>query len=150
MKIVVSTLSLILSLPTYACMVPNQGEEYDKLISVKLLDNANSYWISLPRSIYDSKGWPQLELTYYTRELEKGCNEEVYPDGTQRICLPKDQYQHTINLQSTLGYAIDFITGEEKYEGEITISPKDGYAVALDVMWETEVCLTFASKVIVE
>ena len=131
-------------------MVPNQGEKYDKLITIKLLDNTNSYWISLPRSIYDSKGWPQLELTYYTRELEKDCSEEVYPDGTQRICFPIDQYRHTINLQSTLGYAIDFITGEENYEGEITISPKDGYAVALDVMWETEVCLTFASKVILE
>ena len=149
-KIIALMLSLILSLSTYACMVPNQGDEYDKLITAKQLDKPNSYWISLPRSLYDSKGWPQLNLTYYTHAFQKGSSEKVYLDGTQRICLPKDHYGHTINLKSPVGYALDYLTGERQYEGEIIIDPKDGYAVVLDVMWEHEVCKTVASKVILE
>ncbi len=52
------SLLLFLFLPRLvcACMLPNQGEEYDSLIKLEKLESENSYRISIPRVIENSSG----------------------------------------------------------------------------------------------
>lgn len=133
-----------------ACTIPNQGEEYDKLIQVKELDENNLYQLSIPRSVYKSEGSPELFLVYYTRERVDNCVEEKLPDGSQIFCEPKDQYREKLQIQGVLGDFIDFIMNKDNYVGKFIISPKEGYVVAIKVMWNSEVCLTYASKIVKE
>jgi len=131
-------------------MYPNQGKEYDDLIKVEKLDSNNHYRLSLPRVVGDSSGWPNLTLVYSSHEREKDCREETLPDGTQLICLPKDETRKELVLNGAWAKATSWILNEEMYKGDFKITNKESYSVEISVIWETSACLTFGRKVIVE
>ena len=133
-----------------ACMFANQGEEYDDLIKIEKLESKNEYRFSLPRIVGESSGWPTLTLTYSSHEMDLDCNDETLPDGTEFICLPKDQIQEVLVIDDFFGKTIDFLSNKTSYEAEFKIKDKKNYSVELSVMWETEVCLTFGHKNIIE
>jgi len=133
-----------------ACMVPNQGEEYDALIKLEKLESKNSYQLSVPRVIESSSGWPTVTLIYFSHELGKDCKEETLSDGTQLLCLPKEQIREELSINNTWEKTIDWISNKNLYEGEIQIMERENFSVAVSVMWETEVCLTFGRKVIIK
>jgi len=146
-----SFILIFLFLPqlVWACMYPNQGEEYDALIKLEKLNNEYVYQLSVPRTIESSSGWPTVTLIYSSHELEKDCKEETLSDGTQLFCLPKEVIRERVNLNNTLEKARDWLLNKRSYEGEISITERENYSVEVSVIWETEVCLTFASKTII-
>ena len=133
-----------------SCMFANQGEEYDDLIKIEKLESKNEYRFSLPRTVGESSGWPTLTLIYSSHEMDSDCNDETLPDGTEFICLPKDQIQEELVINDFFGKTIDFLSNKTLYEAEFKIKDKKNYSVELSVMWETKVCLTFGHKYIIE
>jgi hypothetical protein len=139
---------LLVSNNSNAYMFPNQGKQYDKLILLEQLDEETSFYLSVPRKLNGSSGRPQVTISYQSIEVEEGCVEQTLPDGTEELCLPKDEYTEVLNLQSIFGDFLDFVTNKQTYDGSFEITSKVGYTVSVRVMWETELCLTFATKVI--
>jgi hypothetical protein len=133
-----------------ACMFANQGEEYDELIKIEKLESTNEYRFSLPRIVGESSGWPTLTLIYSSHEMDPDCKDETLPDGTEFICMPKDQIQEELVINNFFGKTIDLLSNKKLYEAEFKIKDKNKYSVELSVMWETEVCLTFGRKNIIE
>ena len=133
-----------------ACMLPNQGEEYDSLINLEKLESENSYRISIPRVIENSSGWPTVTLIYTSHDVDKDCKEEILSDGTQLLCLLQEENREKLTLNSTWKKAIDWLSNNNLYEGEIQIMEQENYSVEISVMWETELCLTFGRKAIAE
>lgn len=133
-----------------ACMIPNQGEEFDALIKLEKLESKNRYQLSVPRIIENSSGWPTVTLIYSSHELDKDCKEETLSDGTQLLCLPQEQTREELNLKSVWEKTIDWVSNKNLYEGEIQIMERENFSVEVSVMWETEVCLTFGHKVIIK
>lgn len=133
-----------------ACMFANQGKEYDDLIKIEKLESKDDYRFSLPRIVGESSGWPTLTLIYSSHEMDTDCNDETLPDGTEFICLPKEQIREELVINDFLGKSIDFLSKKTLYEAEFKIKDKMNYSVELSVMWETEVCLTFGHKSIIE
>lgn len=133
-----------------ACMFPNKGEEYDKLIKIEKLEGENKYRVSLPRIIYESSGWPTLTLIYSSHDMDPDCKEETLSDGTELICLPKEQIQKELVISNLLDKTMDWLSNKTLYEGEFYIMDKEHYSVELSVIWETEFCLTFGHKSILE
>jgi hypothetical protein len=131
-------------------MYANQGEEYDALIKLEKLDSENSYRLSIPRVIESSSGWPAVTLIYTSHELDKDCKEEALSDGTQLLCLPQEQNREELTLNSTWKKAIDWLSNNNLYEGEIQIMERENFSVEISVMWKTEVCLTFGRKIIIK
>jgi hypothetical protein len=131
-------------------MYPNQGKEYDDLIKVEKLDSNNQYRLSIPRVVGDSSGWPNITLVYSSHAKEKGCREETLPDGTQLICLPKDESREELVLNGAWAKTTSWLLNEKMYEGDFKIINKENYSVEVSVIWETSACLTFGRKVIVE
>lgn len=140
--------NIIVSYSVNACMFPFFGKEYDEQIKIKQLNNENHYSLNIPRSLHNSKGWPELTLVYFTHEIEKNCTEEIFPDGSQSVCVSIDTYREELKIKSKLGEWIDYIIGEKSYEGEFIINPKEGYSVALEVAWYPEICPIQASKLV--
>lgn len=141
---------LFLSMSVDACMFPNQGEEYDSLIKLQKLENKNSYQLSMPRTIYNSSGWPTITLIYSSHELDKDCKDQSLKDGTQQLCLPQTEIREEITLNSPWTKAKDWIFNNRPYEGEIQLAERTGFSVEVSVIWETEICLTFGRKTIVD
>ena len=148
-----SSITFILTLVpilSNACMYPNHGDTYNNLIKLEKLEAKNLYKVSMPRIISESNGWPSLTLIYSSHELEDGCKEEALPDGSQIICLPKDEIRTEVTLNSFWDKVKGFITAKALYEGKLQIDNKVNYSVELSVLWQTEVCLTSGHKVIIE
>jgi hypothetical protein len=139
---------LLVSNNSNTCMFPNQGNQYDKLISLEQLDEETSFYLSVPRKLNGSSGRPQVTISYQSIEVEEDCVEQTLPDATEELCLPKDEYMEVLNLQSIFDDFLDFVTNKQTYDGSFEITSKVGYTVSVMVMWETELCLTFATKVI--
>ena len=133
-----------------ACMIPNQGDEYDALIKLKKLESENRYRLSIPRVIEGSNGWPTVTLIYTSHELHKNCKEETLSDGTQLLCLPREESRKELTLNSIWEKAIDWVSNNNLYEGEVEIMERENFSAEISVMWETEVCLTFGRKELIK
>jgi len=133
-----------------ACMFANQGEEYDELIKIEKLENKDKYRFSLPRIVGESSGWPTLTLIYSSHQIAPNCKDEILPDGNHLSCGPKEQFQEELILRDFWSKSVDWISNKKLYEGEFKIEKQKNYSVELNVMWETEVCLTFGRKSIIE
>lgn len=145
-------ISIFVFLPLFAdaCMFGNHGKEYDDLINIEKLKSPNGYKFSLPRNVGESSGWPTLTLIYSSHQITPDCKDEILPDGTQLICGPKEQFEEELILDDFWSKSIDWVSNKELYEGEFKIKKRENYSVELNVMWETEICLTFGRKSIIE
>ncbi|MFT6085843.1 MAG: hypothetical protein ACJA11_001074, partial [Glaciecola sp.] len=94
-------------------MFPNQGNQYDKLISLEQLDEETSFYLSVPRKLNGSSGRPQVTISYQSIEVEEDCVEQTLPDATEELCLPKDEYMEVLNLQSIFDDFLDFVTNKQ-------------------------------------
>ncbi|MCT8986578.1 hypothetical protein [Shewanella phaeophyticola] len=131
-------------------MFANQGEEYDELIKIEKLESKDEYRFSLPRIVGESNGWPTLTLIYSSHQVTPDCKDEILPDRTQLICGSKDQFEEKLILDDFWSKSIDWVYNKKLYEGEFKIQKRKNYSIELNVMWETEVCLTFGRKSIIE
>jgi hypothetical protein len=132
-----------------ACMLPNQGEEYDSLLKIDKLAEKNIYNMSFPRNINNSKGKPSVYLNYVSNDISEGCVDEVLENGIKFICVPKDSYDEEIyilNWQDTLKEF--FWLNGSTFQGSFKIHSRKGYSVYVGVIWNSPVCLTFASGLV--
>jgi len=89
-------------------------------------------------------------LIYTSHDVDKDCKEEILSDGTQLLCLLQEENREKLTLNSTWKKAIDWLSNNNLYEGEVQIMKQENYSVEISVMWETELCLTFGRKAIAE
>jgi hypothetical protein len=141
--------SIFTSLMSQACMFPNSGEEYDALIKVDKPQTGMIYFISFPRSVNSSKGTPTIFLNYVSEAIEEDCiDDEEIEKGMHRICMPIDSYREEVNILNWKDWLRESLWFNKKttFSGQLLVTPREGYSVHVDVMWPSDVCLTFGKK----
>ena len=130
-------------------MVPNSGEVYNALIKIDKLEAGIVYFVSFPRSVNSSEGTPTVFLNYVSEAIEDDCIDgEELEKGVHRICMPIDTYREEINILNWKDWLRETLWFNKKstFSGEILVTPREGYTVHLDVMWPSDLCLTFGQK----